>query len=231
MSNRRSQGPKQKFPPKPKEIALNINIWEDRFPTSSDQGNRSRLGDFKNHLQAHNFRVGKVHEPVTVSGNARNTKIELKATEYGNTGRFFERLRREWCSSICRCGDSFWLESAETPRNTFKYKSDGTRQILQATSFSLGSLFDRGTYIRHWCSAEDASFIEGGNIPIDFEHDTKTLTITYFKADAPDGFKEVRIEMEYRQFESYIVVDENIDQRTIHFYFPLQWPPKVSEGT
>ena len=228
MSHRRTQGAsKQKFPSKPKGITLNINIWEDRFPTSTGQGNRSRIGDFENHLRAHNFQVEKAHDPATVSGNARNINIQLKTTEYGNTGKFFERLRRQWCSSICPLGDSFWLESAETPQNTFKYKSDGTRQVLQTTSFSFGSFFNRGTYIKHWSS--DAPFIDHGNIQSEFEHDTKTL-ITYFKAYAPEGIKEVRIEMEYRQFENYVVVNENISQGTIHFYFPLQWPPKVSEG-
>lgn len=231
MSHRRTQGAsKQKFPSKPKGITLNINIWEDRFPTSTDQGNRSRIGDFENHLRAHNFQVEKAHDPATVSGNARNINIQLKTTEYGNTGKFFERLRRQWCSSICRLGDSFWLESAETSNNTFKYKSDGTRQVLQTTSFSFGSFFNRGTYIKHWSSDEDAPFIDDGNIQSEFEHDTKTLAITYFKAGAPEGFKEVRIEMEYKQFENYVVVNENISQGTIHFYFPLQWPPKVSEG-
>lgn len=232
MANRRTQGPKQKFPSKPKEIALNINIWEDRFRTSTDQGNRSRLEDFKNHLRAHNFQVEKAHDPATVSGNARNINIKLKTTEYGNSGKFFERLRRQWCSSICRRGDSFWLESAESPKNTFKYKSDGTRQVLQATSFSFGSFYDRGTYIKHWSSDEDASLIEDGKIHSEFTHDTKTLEIYFDKAGFPDGFKEVRIEMEYRQFDNYVVVDENISQArgTVHFYFPLQWPPKVSEG-
>lgn len=232
MANRRTQGPKQKFPSKPKEIVLNVNILENRFPTSSDQGNRSRLEieDFENHLRANNFQVEIAHDPVTVSGNARNINMRLKTREHSNLAKFFEHLRRQWCSSICRRGDSFWLESAESSTNTFKHKSDGTRQVLQATSFSFGSFFERGTYIRHWSSDENALVIEDGNIQSEFEHDTKTLAITFFKTGFPEGFREVRIEMEYRQLESYVVVDENIRQGTIHFYFPLQWPPKVSEG-
>lgn len=232
MANRRTQGPKQKFPSKPKEIVLNVNIWENRFPTNSDQGNRSRLEieDFENHLRANNFQVEKAHDPVTISGNARNINMKLKTREHSNLAKFFEHLRRQWCSSICRRGDSFWLESPESPKDTFKYKSDGTRQVLQAASFSFGSFFDRGTYIRHWSSDENAPGIENGNIQSEFEHDTKTLAVTFFKAGFPEGNKEVRIEIEYRQLESYVVVDENIRQGTIHFYFPLQWPPKVSEG-
>lgn len=231
MANRRTQGPKQKLPPKPKEILLNINIWKDRFPTSSDQGSRSRLEDFENYLRANNFQVVKAHEPaVTGSGNARHINIKLKTRDYGNLAKFFEHLRRQWCSSICRRGDSFWLESAESVKETFKYKSDRTRQVLQATSFSFGSFFDRGTFIRHWSSDENAPGIEDGNIQSEFEHDTKTLAITFSKAGYPVGNKVVSIEMEYRQFEDYVVIDENVRQGTIHFYFPLQWPPKVSEG-
>ena len=230
MANRRTQGPKQKFPPKPKEIVLNVNIWEDRFPTSSDQGSRSRLGDFENYLRANHFQVEKAHEPIMVSGNARNINIVLKTRDHGYLAKFFEHLRRQWCSSICRRGDSFWLESGESPKDTFKYKSDRTRQVLQATSFSFGSFFDRGTYIRHWSSDENTAEIEDGYIQSEFEHDTKTLAITFFKAGFPTGKREVRIEMEYRQLENYVVIDENFRQGTIHFYFPLQWPPKISEG-
>lgn len=228
MANRRHQAARQKFPSKPKEIALNINIWADRLPLSRD-GNRNRLEDFKHILgRAHNFRVATAHEPVN-TGNARNMKITLKTTKYDKAG-CFENLRRDWCCSICSSGDPFWLESAEIPRDTFKYKFEDTRQVLQATSFSLGSFYDRGTYIKHWSSEDNASLIEDGNIQIEFEHDTKILAITYFKSGKPEGFKEVRIEMEYRQLESYVVTDENTTRGTIHFYFPLQWPPKVFEG-
>lgn len=229
MANRRTQGPKQKLPPKPKEILLNINIWEDRLPTSSDQGSRSRLEDLENHLEANNFHVEKAHEPVTGSGNARHINIKLKTRDYGNLAKFFEHLRRQWCSFICRRGDSLWLESGESVKGTFKYKSD-KRQVLQATSFSFGSFFDRGTFIRHWSSDENASEIEVGTIQSEFEHDTKTLAITFSKAGFPVGNKVVSIEMEYRQLEDYVVIDENVHQGTIHFYFPLQWPPKVSQG-
>ena len=228
MANRRTQGPKKKFTPKPKDIVLNINIWEDRFPTSSNQGSRSRLEDFEDYLGANRFQVEKAHDPVD-SGNARYINIKLKTRDHSNLAKFFEHLRRQWCSSICRRGDSFWLESGDSAKNTFKYKSDATRQMPQVTSFSFGSFFDRGTYIRHWSSDENAPAIEG-DIQCEFEHDTKTLTITFFKAGFPEGNNEVRIEMEYRQLENYVVIDENLHQETIHFYFPLQWPPKVSEG-
>ena len=227
MANRRHQGARHKFPSKPKEIALSINIWTYRFPVSTD-GNRNRLEEFQHLLRAYKFQVDKVNDP-TDTGSARNVKIALKTTEY-DKARFFEKLRREWCCSICRRGDCFWLESGETPRETFKYKSDDTRQVLQATSFSFGSFFDRGTFIRHWSSEENASLIEDGNIQIEFEHDTKILAITYFKKGELEGFKEVRIEMEYRQLENYILADENTFQGVINFYFLLQWPPKVFQG-
>ena len=231
MANRRTQGPKQKFSSKSKEIVLNISICEDRLPTSSRQGSRTRLEDFKNLLTADKFQVEKAHEPEAGSGNARNISIKLKTRDHGNLAKFFEHLRREWCSSICRPGDSFWLESAESAKHTFKYKSDGTRQVLEPTSFSFGSFFDRGTYIRHWSSDENAAEIGVGTIQSEFEHDTKTLAIVFSKAGFPEGNKEVSIEIEYRQLENYVVIDENFSQGTIHFYFPLQWPPKVSEGS
>ena len=230
MANRRNQGPKQKFPSKPKGIELSINIREDRLPTISNQGSRSRVEDFKNYLAANNFQVERGHEPVC-SGNAINNNIKLKTRDlYSDSGKLFEHLRREWCSSICRPGDSSWLESAESTKHTFKYKSDRTRQVLQPTSFSFGSFFDRGTYIRHWSSDENAAEIGVGTIQSEFEHDTKTLAIIFSKAGFPEGNKEVSIEMEYRQLENYVVIDENFRQGTIHFYFPLQWPPKVSQG-
>ena len=228
MANRRNQGPKQKSTPKPKDTLVNINIWGDRFPTGSNQGSHSRLEDFEDYLRANKFLVEKADDPVD-SGNARYINIKLKTRGQSNLTQFFEHLRRQWYSSICRRGDSFWLESGESPKNTFKYKSDATRQMPQATSFSFGSFFDRGTYIRHWSSDENAPHIEG-DIQSEFEHDTKTLTITFFKAGFSEGNNEVRIEMEYRQLENYVVVDENLRLGTIHFYFPLQWPPKVSEG-
>ncbi|KAJ7377387.1 hypothetical protein OS493_029749 [Desmophyllum pertusum] len=226
MSNRRTQH-KQQFPSKPKYVELNINILGDRFAASTDHGNRNRLKDFKVLLQANRFQVEKAQEASVVSENAKNVNIKLKTTQYGK-GRFFERLRRAWCSSICRRGDSFWLESAETS-STFKYKSGGTRQILQATSFSFGSLFDRGTYIKHWSSDQNTSLIQDGTIQSEFEHDTKKMAITFCKEGFLEGFREVRIDMEYRQFENYVVIDEDISNGTIHFYFSLQWPPKVFE--
>ena len=166
-------------------------------------------------------------DPSDVGLNARNIKISLKTTEHGAKFKFFKKLRRDWCSSICKLGDSFWIESAETSRETFKYKFDDSRQFLQASFFSFGNFLDRGTYIQHWSSEENESFIENGNIQVEFEHDTKVLSLTYFKNGAQEGFKEVRIEMEFKQFENYVVVDEKTAHRNVKFYFLLQWPPKV----
>lgn len=227
MASRRHHGQKQKFPSKPKEVALNINITGDRVSDSAGR-NRNRIEDFQYLLRAHDYQAGKANDP-TETGNVCNLKITLKSTKYGKA-KFFENLRRDWCRSICRCGDCFWLESAETPKDTYHYKSDDTRQVLRAASFSLGNFFDRGTFIRHWSSEQDAALIENGNIWIEFEHDTKLLAITYFKEGQLEGFKEVRIEMEYRQLEESVVIDENVHQGTINFYFLLQWPPKVFQG-
>lgn len=228
MASRRHHGQKQKFPSKPKEVALNINIRGDRLSVSADR-NRNRIEDFAYLLRAHNYQVGKANVP-TETDNVRNIKITLKSTKYGKA-KFFESLRRDWCRSICSCGDSFWLESAEIPRDTYNYKSDDTRQVLQATSFSLGNFLNRGTFIRHWSSEQDASLIENGNIQIEFEHDTKLLAITYFKTgQLLEGLKEVRIEIEYRQLEDSVVIEENVPQGIINFYFLLQWPPKVFQG-
>ena len=228
MASRRHHGQKQKFPSKPKEIALNINIRGNRFLVSGGRYRKSAIEDFENLLGALDYQVGKANVP-TETGNVRNIKITLKSTKY-DKARFFENLRRDWCRSICSRGDSFWLESAETSKDTFKYKSDDTRQVLQATSFSLGNFFDRGTFIRHWSSDQDAALIEDGNIRIEFEHDTKQLAITYFKKGQLEGFKEVRIEVGYRQLEDYVVTDENVTLGAINFYFLLQWPPKVFQG-
>lgn len=232
MASRRNQRAKQKLPSK-KDVELSINIWGDRFQSGIEQRNRHQLDNFDVFLRAATFRVAKAHEPVSSpAGNARSINIQLKTTECGKA-KFFERLRREWCSSLCQPGDSFWLES-ETPKDTFKYKTDETQQMIQVASFSFGTFSTRGTYIQHWSSVENAPSIQGGGIESEFQHDTGTFAISYFKEGAPEGFKEVRIEMEYRQFESYVVVDENVGENlsngTIHFYFPLQWPPKVSQG-
>lgn len=230
MAARRNQRAKQKLPPKPKDVELSINIWGDRFQSGIEQRNRRQLDNFDVFLRAATFRVAKAHEPVSSpAGNARSINIQLKTTECGKA-KFFERLRREWCSSLCRSGDSFWLESLETPKDTFKYKTDETRQMIQVATFSFGTFSTRGTYIQHWSSVENAPSIEGGRIESEFQHDTGTFAISYFKEGAREGFKEVRIEMEYRQFENYVVVDENVSNGTISVYFPLQWPPKVSEG-
>lgn len=224
MASRRQQGKKHNFAPKPKEITLSIYIWTDRYPTKAER--RTLLEDFKSLLEAHKYQVKEVGDPSDVGLNARNIKISLKTTEHGTKFKFFKKLRRDWCSSICKLGDSFWIESAET----FKYKFDDSRQFLQASFFSFGNFLDRGTYIQHWSSEENESFIENGNIQVEFEHDTKVLSLTYFKNGAQEGFKEVRIEMEFKQFENYVVVDEKTAHRNVKFYFLLQWPPKVFQG-
>lgn len=229
MASRRQQGKKHHFAPKPKEITLSIYIWTDRYPTKGER--RTLLEDFKSLLEAHKYHVKEVGDPSDFGRNARNIKISLKTTEYGAKFRFFKKLRRDWCSSICKLGESFWLESAETSRETFKFKFEDTRQNLQASFFSFGNFLDRGTYIQHWSSEENESLIENGNIQVEFEHDTKVLSLTYFKDGARDGFKEVRIEMEFRQLENYVVVDEKTTQRNVKFYILLQWPPKVFQGT
>ena len=228
MASRRQQGKKHNFAPKPKEITLSIYIWTDRYPTKAER--RTLLEDFKSLLEAHKYHVKEVGDPSDVGLNARNIKISLKTTEHGAKFKFFKKLRRDWCSSICKLGDSFWIESAETYRETFKYKFDYSRQFLQASFFSFGNFLDRGTYIQHWSSEENESFIENGNVQVEFEHDTKVLSLTYFKNGAQEGFKEVRIEMEFKQFENYVVVDEKIAHRNVKFYFLLQWPPKVFQG-
>ena len=226
MASRRQQGKKHNFAPKPKEITLSIYIWTDRYPTKAER--RTLLEDFKSLLEAHKYHVKEVGDSSDVGLNARNIKISLKTTEHGAKFKFFKKLRRDWCSSICKLGDSFWMESAET--ETFKYKFDDSRQFLQASFFSFGNFLDRGTYVQHWSSEENESFIENGNIQVEFEHDTKVLSLTYFKNGAQEGFKEVRIEMEFKQFENYVVVDEKTAHRNVKFYFLLQWPPKVFQG-
>ena len=228
MASRRQQGKKHNFVPKPKEITLSIYIWTDRYPTKGER--RTLLEDFNNLLEAHKYHVKEVGEPSDIGLNARNIKISLKTTEHRTKFKFFKKLREDWFSSICKLGEPFWLESAETPRETFKYKFDDTRQVLQASFFSFGNFLDRGTYIQHWSSKENDSLIENGNIQVEFEHDTRLLSLTYFKNGAPEGFKEVRIEMEFRQLEDYVVVDEKTAQRNVTFYFLLQWPPKVFQG-
>ena len=228
IASRRHQGKKHNFVPKPKEITLSFYIWADRYPTKGER--RTLLEDCTSLLEAHKYHVKEVGEPSDIGLNARNIKISLKTTEHAAKFKFFKKLRRDWCSSICKLGDSFWLESAETSRETFKYKFDDSRQFLQASFFSFGDFLDRGTYIQHWSSEENDSLIENGNIQVEFEHDIKVLSLTYFKNGAPEGFKEVRIEVEFRQLENYVVVDEKTSQRNVKFYFPLLWPPKVFQG-
>ncbi|KAJ7393667.1 hypothetical protein OS493_003323 [Desmophyllum pertusum] len=102
-------------------------------------------------------------------------------------------------------------------------------KYCQLLPSALEACSTAGTYIKHWSSDQNTSLIQDGNIQSEFEHDTKKMAITFFKEGFPEGFREVRIDMEYRQFENYVVIDEDISNGTIHFYFSLQWPPKVFE--
>lgn len=54
--------------------------------------------------------------------------------------------------------------------------------------------------------------------------------IFIFKEGVIEGFKEIKFEMEYRQFENYVVVDENVVSRKISFYFFFQWLLKIFKG-
>ena len=105
MASRRQQGKKHNFAPKRKEITLSIYIWTDRYPTKAER--RTLLEDFKSLLEAHKYHVKEVGDPSDVGLNARNIKISLKTTEHGAKFKFFKKLRRDWCSSICKLGDSF----------------------------------------------------------------------------------------------------------------------------
>lgn len=229
MAHRRNKQSKHKLPPKTRDIELSINIWGDRFQSEGERGRRHQLKDFKGLLEATGFQVAKAQEPVnSPAGNARIINIVLKTTE-SRKSKFFERFRREWCSSICQRGDSFWMES-ETPKDTFKYKTDETRQMIRVASFSFGTFTTLGTYVQHWSSEQDSASIQEESIESEFQHDLGTFTIFIFKEGAIEGSKEIKFEMEHRQFENYVVVDENVVSRKISFYFPLQWPPKIFEG-
>ena len=229
MAHRRNKLAKHKLPAKPKEVELSINVWGDRFQPEGGRGSRHQLEDFKDLLKAARFQVANAQGPVnSPTGNARIINIRLRTTELSKA-KFFERFRRQWCSSICQRGDSFWMES-ETPKDTFKYRTDETRQMVRVASFSFGTFTTLGTYVQHWSNEQDSLVIQEGSIESEFQHDVGTLAIFFFKQGAIEGSKEIRIEMEYRQFENYVVVDENLPNGKISFYFPLQWPPKISEG-
>lgn len=215
---------------KQKEVRLAINICTDSV---SDE-NHKDLGDFK-HLLRRYFQVLEEPNKPTNTGNIRNIKFTLKDAKMFGKAQFFEKLSKAWCSSICSRGDPFWLETAEPVKETFKFKSnDPPKQVLRANSFGFGSFFNRGTYIEHWSSQDDWLFIKENHIQIEFEHDAKQLVISFFERDDTQVLKEVRIEMEYRHLETYVVIDNNSDQtspqKTIKLYIPLQFPPKVYQG-
>ena len=214
---------------KQKEVRLAINICTDRI---SDE-NHKDLGDFK-HLLRRDFQVVEEPNKPTNTGNIRNIKITLKSAKVFGKAQFFEKLSKAWCSSICSRGDPFWLESAEPAKETFKFKSNDPKQVLLANSFGFGSFFNRGTYIEHWSSQDDQLFIKENHIQIEFEHDAKLLVIIFFEKDETQEFKEVRIEMEYRHLETFVVIDndsgQTSPQKTVNLYIPLQFPPKVFQG-
>ena len=166
---------------------------------------------------------------MKISGNAEYIAFRLTVVGHSKV-TLFEILRRRWCTSVCKPGSPFWLESSEVTKDAFPYRSDETVHVLQPTFFSLGSFFDRGTYIKHWSSEDDAVSIVDEQIRAEFEHDTKNLYITFAKRDEPEGFREIRLETEFKHFENYVLVDENSSRGTIEFYFLLQVPLKVFQG-
>jgi hypothetical protein len=142
----------------------------------------------------------------------------------------FEQIRQRWCTEICKPGDPFWLGSSESSFSTFQYKVKTPIHRLQPSSFSFGSFYGRGTFIEHYNTKGDINFIEKEGILSKFEHDTEQLTLTIaLKRPCPSNCTTFRVEFVYKQFEEYVLVDENKKFKTIDLYVPMIRPPIVKK--
>lgn len=223
----------QPYVPKPREISCEVRIISDiHSPVQGGNvaANKVKVQDFESLFVARKYKVAGRSGPV-VDGNIKYMKLTLKKQGHGKA-EVFESVRQAWCSSLCKPGYPFWLEAAEKVTDVFIYRAvrDSPTQVVEPRFFSLGSFYDRGSFVRHWSSEQDSHFIEEGRVEVEFEHDTKTIAIVFNDLRKPDGSKEIRVEFDYKQLENYVVVDENITKRTMDLYFPLQWPAKVLQG-
>ena len=83
--------------------------------------------------------------------------------------------------------------------------------------------------MKHWNTDVERDSIEDV-LTADFESDVQTLIVSFDDSKEIAGQKGYRLEFEYRQFENYVVVDENTARGTVDVYFPLQWPPRIFQG-
>lgn len=220
------------------EIKIVGGLYNERSGDSSTARNSRipRLQDFETKLKDGGFAMGRTNDGESRTGQDHNKqymkyKLNFQA---GSKPSAFEKIRQEWCTRICKPGCPFWLESSEKIRDTFRYKAETSRHGLQPISWSFGSFFDRGTFVEHYSTQNDVHMIEDGVVYSEFVHDTKELTLAFRRnfddfgilAGLVPGY-EMRIEFEYKQFEDYILVDENNDR--IDLYLPLIRPPKVTK--
>lgn len=161
--------------------------------------------------------------------NSSFIKLKIESPGFGKPSQLFEEIRRKWYRKVNKYGNPDWLESCETVAKTFEIYKDRPFQSLQLSKFSLGNFQDRGTYVEHWISDKNPSWISDG-LSADFESDTQTLVLSFDDSRYLEGQRGFRLEFEYRQFDNYVLVDENPVKNEIGIYFPLQWPPKVFQG-
>lgn len=179
--------------------------------------------------------LGKASSSTSENVEPSKQCIKYKVKVYGTSTKplAFKQIRRKWCGEICNPGDLFWLESLESSSNSYQYKSKKQVHRISSSSFSLGSFADQSTFIEHYDTNSDRNYVEKQGITSSFEHDISklTLTITLKRPYQTDGTK-FRLEFQYKQFEDYILVDLNLNQKvqTIDLYIPLIRPPIVTKG-
>lgn len=168
--------------------------------------------------------VGDIETSIArLDQTKRYMKCKLKLSGAANKCAAFDVIRKAWFQKIAQPGDPFWLESCENVKNTFKFKANSPQHSFEPRSCSLGSFYDRGTFVEHYNTTTDVPLIEDQAIYAEFQHDTKVLEVYFYYVFTKEEF---RLVFEYKQFEEYVLVDEKA-QGAVDIYLPLIRPPKV----
>ena len=148
-------------------------------------------------------------------------------------GRLFEEFLKRcrlWCK-FCRADKlKVWMstdmEQAFRPKGRFENVHPGVR----LENFSLGSMYDRYTFIEH---GKHVSPLPSARVDkrsrMDFEHDSRFLSISYhIQRKSRDGqtrtTAEYRLRVRYDDMQEFVLVND-IEGSSLTVFFMLKTPP------
>ena len=156
--------------------------------------------------------VHPIEQELSRTWRSRNTNTPLFCDYFVSSCKRFskmlERGKQLWLSTDIR--EAFLGDSAY----------DQTHFGLSMKSFSLGAMKDRCTFTDHFCLPLPGS-------TVDFEHDSKLMTINFSLCKTLSRTLRNRYEMQlrYDELDDLILVDES--KPLCRVYFMLNTPPRI----